>query len=153
MLMCIFNLPEGRSMCAQYHLHYFPDLFIMEHFCLGLCSRHLGKWTPGRLAAVKPFLKRFYLFIWERERKREHEWGEGRRRGTSRLPSEWGALCRAQSQNPGIWPEVRCLTYGATRHPSQWNLLVIVTVVQVRNIKSLNQKVNDGGERERCTMI
>ena len=50
------------------------------------------------------FLKRFYLFFWEREmqREREHEQGRGRGR-RSRLPTEPRGQCGAWSQDPRPW--------------------------------------------------
>ena len=45
--------------------------------------------------------------------------GSSRGRGRSRLPTEQGTQCRAQSQDPGImtWAEGSCLTNWATHAP------------------------------------
>ena len=58
----------------------------MELFNLGTMEVHIGL--------------RFYLF--ERERVLTTGVGRGRRRGPRRFPTEQGARCEAQSQDPGI---------------------------------------------------
>ena len=66
------------------------------------------------------FLKDFiYLFIWEKGKEKERDWGtsRGSRRGQSWLPDEQGTGCRTRSQDPGImiWDEGRRLTKWATQ--------------------------------------
>ena len=64
------------------------------------------------------FFKRFYLFIWERERTSLGGEGEVVQR-EKWLPAEQVAQCRTQSQDPGImaWVEGRHLTDWATQAP------------------------------------
>jgi len=59
------------------------------------------------------FLKRFYLFICQREIVWEHKQREAGR-GWSRLPTEQGAWCGTQSQGPGI------MTWAEGRHSIDW---------------------------------
>ena len=64
------------------------------------------------------FVLEFYLFIWQREQESTSR-QSSRGRGRSRLPTEQGARCGAQSQDPGIktWAEGSHLTNGATQAP------------------------------------
>ena len=75
------------------------------------------------------------LFIYLRERQRDSKtaWmGRGWREGRSSLPTEQGAQCWAQSQDPRImtWAEGRRLTDWATQVPLNWilNPIQIATV-------------------------
>ena len=67
--------------------------------------------------ARRAFFKKT-LFIYQRERNRDSESKVGRR-GRSRSPTEQGARCGAQSQDPAImtWVEGRSLSGWATRYP------------------------------------
>ena len=61
-----------------------------------------------------------YLFIWQRLRERESERGNtsrGSGRGRSRLPTEQGAWCRAQSQDPGIMTQAEGRGFNTLSHP------------------------------------
>ena len=49
--------------------------------------------------------KRFYLFIWERQRGRGQMWGRGRGRVRSRLPAEQGAQLGTWFHDPRSWTE------------------------------------------------
>ena len=65
------------------------------------------------------FLKRFFKFIWERERERMRMSGRGQREW-ERIPSRLPPECGAQSQTLRSWPwasepEVRCLMDWATK--------------------------------------
>ena len=70
------------------------------------------------------FLLRFYLFIWEREGKRD---SRGRDRGKSRVMTERRDWCGAWSQDPEIvtWAEGRRLTDWATQVPQRWSHFVL----------------------------
>ena len=63
------------------------------------------------------FLK--ILFVWDRESARQKH--RGTVRGSSLLPADQRAHCRAQSQDPGvmIWTKGRCSTNWATQVPPQ----------------------------------
>ena len=64
-----------------------------------------------------------FMYLLEKERAYTQA---GRGRGRSRLPTEQGAWCGAQSQGPGImtWAERRRLTNWATQTPSDHHFLL-----------------------------
>ena len=77
------------------------------------------------------FFKKFYLFIWQRERKKKWAqaeagwWGGRQREKEKQILAEQGAQCGARSQHLGIMTraEGSCLTNWATQAPLKISFL------------------------------
>ena len=102
-------------------------VFAGIHYPFNMIILLLLMFVPFLSSFFKKYF--FYLFIWEREKERESKHtqaGEGGGKGRSRLPTEQGAQCRAQYQDPEImtWAEGRSLANWASEVP--FSLLFIL---------------------------